>query len=207
MSQDHANLPFRSRGIEGEIRLFDQGKSSGVTKSRHKTLFFLPPPSERIRISGLARSMIFAITAFASSVPAASIARKIGVDPRQIAEHTNLHQVIRYLSVGRGRVDARQKTQKGAQKAAAQVHPSCSGLHGRQEMLFIVRRDSQPLGATPTIVEPGRKDRYGSSSTFPTSAGHVRFASDCSRRFTRVDSRSANTATAGARLAALGPSC
>jgi hypothetical protein len=74
-------------------------------------------------------------------------------------------------------------------------------------MLFIVRRDSQPLGATPTIVEPGRKDRYGSSSTFPTSAGHVRFASDCSRRFTRVDSRSANTATAGARLAALGPSC
>ena len=54
-------------------------------------------------------------------------------------------------------------------------------------MLFIVRRDSQPLGATPTIVEPGRKDRYGSSSTFPTSAGHVRFASDCSRRFTRVE--------------------
>ena len=96
-------------------------------------------------------------------IPSLSFRGAWAADPRQIAEHTNSHQVIRYLSVGRGRVHARQKTQKGAQKAAAQVHPSCSGLHGRQEMLFIVRRDSQLLGklkqdrpepyATTTIVE------------------------------------------------------
>ena len=36
---------------QGEIRMFDWGKSSGVDKSRHKTLLFLPPALGRIRIS------------------------------------------------------------------------------------------------------------------------------------------------------------
>ena len=43
MSQDHANLPFRSRGIEGEIRLFDQGKSSGGDKIAPQNLVFFAP--------------------------------------------------------------------------------------------------------------------------------------------------------------------
>ena len=147
--------------------------------------------------------MIFAITAFASSVPAASIARKIGCNTQTDRRADHWHQVIRYLSVGRRRCRRTpRKLKKKGRKRTTSSFVFLEALHCRQEMLLpIVRRDSQPLGATPTIVEPGQKDPYGSSSTFTTSAGHVPKASDCSRLFPRVDSRSANTATAGKRLA------
>jgi hypothetical protein len=104
---------------------------------------------------------------------------KIGVDSGQIAEHTNSHQVIRYLSVGRPGIQP--QSLKRAQKSGRTSSPFVFGLHGRREILFI-RRDSQLLGAIMNIVEnPTGMTATGQEHRFPAIACHVGFSPSLDR--------------------------